>query len=117
MIPSYRASDCDTECHAVLLSVDNLQEKYNEALALAPEKAAQQRAVYFANSAAVHLKLQQYAEAAKDASAALDLEPSTSLRIKALTRRSNAYEKLDDLDRALMDMEKVITVAYHSSNR
>lgn len=68
------------------------------------------RAVLFANSAAARLKLEQFAEAAKDCSACLALEPHTKLEIKALTRRSIAYEKLDDLDRALADYEKVQTL-------
>jgi len=84
-----------------------LQEKYNQALDVAPEKASQQRAVFFANSAAVRIRLEEWAEAAKDCSAALGLEPPVGLQQKVLGRRSIAYEKLDDLDRALADHEKV----------
>ena len=84
-----------------------LQELYKEALDSLPEGATQQRAVLFANSAAARIKLEEFAEAAKDCSAALALEPLPSLQIKALTRRSLAYERLDDLDRAFADYEKV----------
>lgn len=86
-----------------------LQETYKRAVELAPDSAAQQRAVYLANSAAAHIKLEQFAEAAKDCGAALALQPPESLQVKALTRRSGAYEKLDDLERALLDYEKVST--------
>lgn len=74
---------------------------------MAPERAKQQRAVYYANSAAANLKLEQFAEAAKNCTAALATEPPASLEIKALTRRSTAYEKLDDLEQAMADHEKV----------
>jgi tetratricopeptide (TPR) repeat protein len=84
--------------------------KYEAALDVAPERASQQRAVFFANSAAVRLKLEEWAEAAKDCSAALELEPPVVLQAKVLGRRSMAYEKLDDLDRALADHEKVLTL-------
>ena len=50
--------------------------------------------------------MEEFAEAAKDCSASLALEPPVPLQIKALTRRSLAYEKLDDLERALADYEK-----------
>ena len=84
-----------------------LQEQYQAALEAAPDQAAQQRAVYLANSAAARLKLEEFSAAASDCSAALALEPAAGLQIKALTRRSQAYEKLDELDRALADYEKV----------
>jgi tetratricopeptide (TPR) repeat protein len=82
-------------------------ERYSAALEAAPAEAAAapQRAVYFANRGACHLKLEQWAEAAQDCSAALDLQPQYA---KALLRRSTAYEKLDDLERALADAQKVL---------
>lgn len=85
-------------------------EKYERAIDTAPERAAPQRAVFFANSAAVRLKLEEWAAAAKECSAALELEPHAALQLKVLGRRSIAYEKLDDLDRALADHEKVLTL-------
>ena len=84
-----------------------LQELYKQALELLPEESKQQQAVLHSNSAAVRIKLEEYAEAAKECSAALALEPAQSLQIKTLSRRALAYEKLDDLDRALADYEKV----------
>lgn len=80
-----------------------LQDKYTQALDAAPEAAAE-RAVYFGNRAACHLKLGQHADAAADCSAALEVQPGY---IKVLLRRSTAYEALDELERALMDVQKV----------
>lgn len=79
------------------------QVKYTEALDVAPEKA-KERSVYFANRAACKLQLKQFELAARDCTAALDFD---AVYIKALLRRSSAYEQLDDLERALGDAEKV----------
>lgn len=79
--------------------------KYATALEAAPEAATQQRAVLHCNRAACHIKQEQWAEAAQECSAALELD---SKYIKALLRRCTAYEKLDDLERALADAEKVL---------
>jgi tetratricopeptide (TPR) repeat protein len=80
------------------------QEKYQEALKRAPEAAIKQRAVYYANLAACHLKAKQYEDAVQDSTAALELDP---VYVKALMRRSAAYEELDDLEHALTDIQKV----------
>ncbi|PSC68655.1 Tetratricopeptide repeat 1 [Micractinium conductrix] len=80
-------------------------DKYAAALEAAPEAAAAQRSVYHCNRAAAHLKLGQWAEAAQECSAALELQEGYT---KALLRRSTAYEKLDDLERALADAQKVL---------
>ena len=84
---------------------NHLQAKYREALHAAPEAAAKQRAVYFANLAACHLKSKHYEEAVQDSAAALELDQSY---VKALMRRSAAYEHLDDLEHALADSQKVV---------
>ena len=59
------------------------------------------------NAAAAHLKLAQWPEAAKAASAALEAVPGHE---KALLRRAAAYEELSDLERALADYEAVRTM-------
>lgn len=79
------------------------QECYSDALQLAPE-VCPSRAVYYANRAACELKLEQYSEAAQDCTAALKLD---SQYLKALLRRSDAYEHMDDLDGAFEDAKKV----------
>ncbi len=80
------------------------QALYAEALEALPETAAAPRAVVHANAAAAHLKLEQWAEAARAASAALEAAPGHE---KALLRRAAAYEALGDLERALADYQAV----------
>ena len=82
----------------------HLQAKYEEALRVAPEGAKKQRAVYYANLAACHLRTKHFEDAVQDSNAALELEPEY---IKALLRRAAAYEELDDLEHALADNTKV----------
>ncbi len=83
-----------------------MQAKYEEALRIAPEGAKKQRAVYYANLAACHLKTKHFEDAVQDSTAALELEPEY---VKALLRRAAAYEELDDLEHALADNTKVGT--------
>lgn len=82
-------------------------EKYTEALNVCPviAFAARHRSVFFANRAAVHLREKRYANAVEDCSAALELDATY---VKALLRRCNAYEALDDLERALSDAQEVV---------
>jgi hypothetical protein len=75
-----------------------------QAVDTCPESATQQRAVYFANLAACHVKLEEWVDAREQASAALRADPSY---IKALMRRAIACEKLDNLDQALADAKQV----------
>lgn len=60
--------------------------------------------MYFANLAACHLKSGHHEDAVADAAAALELDPGY---VKALMRRAAAYERLDDLEHALADSQKV----------
>jgi tetratricopeptide (TPR) repeat protein len=90
------------------VSIDDalMQAKYEEALQKAPEASTKQRAVYYANLAACHLKCKQFEDAVQDSTAALELDPTY---VKALMRRSAAYEELDDLEHSLADSQKVNT--------
>ncbi|CAK0786989.1 hypothetical protein CVIRNUC_010205 [Coccomyxa viridis] len=90
-----------------LYAADDLEAavaKYQEALRVAPEGAKKQRAVYYANLAACHLRTKHFEDAVQDSNAALELEPDY---IKALLRRAAAYEELDDLEHALADNTKI----------
>ena len=80
------------------------QGKYHEALAAAPRKAAQQRAMYAANKAAVQMRRDNWKEAIQDCSEALEQDAGY---VKALLRRAAAYEQIDDLEHCLADYEKV----------
>jgi len=78
-------------------------ERYDEALTIAPPQA-KQRAVYFANRGACHLALQNWQGCVSSCTEALNVNP---VYIKAVRRRMAAYEKLDELDRALADAKQV----------
>ena len=81
------------------------QAKYGEALETAPP-ASKERAIYHSNRAACLLRLDRFAEAVTDCTQALDLDPGSC---KALMRRAAAYESLDDLEHALLDLQQVRT--------
>lgn len=83
--------------------------KYSQALDTAPLSplTATHRAVYLSNRAAVHLKTGKNEEAIVDCSEALELDPGY---VKALWRRSTAYEAIDDLERAYGDAQAVLKV-------
>lgn len=83
-----------------------IQEKYTGALEAAPA-TAKERSVYFGNRAACLMRLEDYAEAAQDCTAALDIDETYS---KVWLRRATAFEALDDLERALSDVKKAIEV-------
>ncbi|DAZ98603.1 TPA: hypothetical protein N0F65_001022 [Lagenidium giganteum] len=84
-------------------------ECYTTALKLCPveEDLAYNRAVYFNNRGACLLKLGRAEEAVDDCSQAIDLSPKY---VKALTRRAEAYEKLDRLEEALKDYDAVLAI-------
>ncbi|KAF5839087.1 tetratricopeptide repeat domain-containing protein [Dunaliella salina] len=81
--------------------------KYADAVEAAPPPpyARKQRAIYLANLAACDIARGDNAEALRACSAAIEEDPSY---IKAYARRFNAFEALDDLDRALADAKKVL---------
>ncbi len=77
-------------------------DEYTTALAFAPPDAdfATDRAAILCNRAACWLQLERFQEVVDDCTAALELQPSY---LKALVRRSAAYERIDKLDEALAD--------------
>ena len=85
-----------------------MQDLYGDGLLLAPE-GQQIRAVLFGNRAACYLELQSYKEAAKDCSNSIYIDGAY---LKALHRRSKAYEGLDDMDHAMKDVEKVRVIHF-----
>ena len=84
---------------------DVVQDYYNQALEVVPPSATSQKAVYYSNRAACYMRQEEYSLALIDCSAALDLNPSY---VKALLRRATAYEALEDFEKALVDVQKVI---------
>lgn len=83
--------------------LESAVEKYTCALAAAPEDASQ-RSVYYANRAACYLQQKQYQNVVTDCTAALKINETY---VKALKRRAQAQEHLDELERALEDYRKI----------
>ncbi|KAI9268020.1 hypothetical protein BDA99DRAFT_558206 [Phascolomyces articulosus] len=79
--------------------------EYEQALTVCPLAVPKERAIYFGNIAACHLKLEHYKEARDMASSALELDPKYT---KVLLRRAQANEKLStytSLSEALKDYD------------
>ncbi|GMH32878.1 hypothetical protein BSKO_00712 [Bryopsis sp. KO-2023] len=84
-------------------------ELYSDALALVPGDSTES-SVYHANRAACQLALSNFSEAIQDCTRALEVNGNY---VKALMRRSSAYEKLDELEKALEDAKKVLELEEH----
>ncbi|GBG72816.1 hypothetical protein CBR_g12383 [Chara braunii] len=82
-------------------------ECYARALELIPvhEDTIQNRATYHANRAICFLQQAEYVDAVKESTLALELNPNY---VKALLRRAQAHEKLDQLEESLQDLKKVV---------
>ncbi|KAF6098052.1 unc-45 myosin chaperone B [Phyllostomus discolor] len=78
---------------------------YGQALKLTKDKAL--KATLYRNRAACGLKTESYAQAASDASRAIDINSSD---IKALYRRCQALEHLGKLDQAFKDVQRCATL-------
>jgi len=76
---------------------------YSKAIKLTKEED-KERAVYFKNRAASHLKLENYDLAVQDCNSALEISPKDP---KALFRRCQAYEALNKIDSAYTDAKEV----------
>mmetsp|Transcript_7195 Transcript_7195/g.21947 ORF Transcript_7195/g.21947 Transcript_7195/m.21947 type:complete len:213 (+) Transcript_7195:42-680(+) len=104
--PATRAMELKEEGNALFRS-----EKYSEAHAaytasLEMEGSADVRSAAYSNRAACSAKLgRAQSEIIADCSAALDLRPDY---VKALLRRSAAYEAEEHFDEATADLEKVV---------
>lgn len=81
----------------------HIQELYSSALELVA-KDSKYASVYHANSAACHLALGDSKQAVQHCTHALEIDGDY---VKALMRRSTAYESLDELEKALEDAKKV----------
>lgn len=87
--------------------IESAIDCYTESIDVSPEDALQERSVFFANRSACYSRLGQHRDVVSDCDAALDLQPGY---VKALLRRAQAYEALDDPTSALADMKKVVEV-------
>ncbi|KAK9331097.1 hypothetical protein V1520DRAFT_338742 [Lipomyces starkeyi] len=73
-------------------------ELYTNAISLSPD------AVFYSNRAACYSAQEKWEKVVEDATAALELEPEY---LKALSRRGNAYEKLEQYPDAIVDYTAV----------
>ncbi|XP_018478545.2 uncharacterized protein LOC108849489 isoform X2 [Raphanus sativus] len=81
--------------------------KYELALQFAQEfpESLELRSICHSNRAICYLKLGKYAEAIKESTKAIELNPSYT---KALVRRAEAHEKLEHFEEALTDLKKIL---------
>ncbi|CAO2644550.1 Protein unc-45 homolog B [Lemmus lemmus] len=86
-------------------------KSYSQALKLTKDKAL--LATLYRNRAACGLKTESYAQAASDASRAIDIN---SADIKALYRRCQALERLGKLDQAFKDVQRCATLEPKNQN-
>ncbi|XP_051014092.1 protein unc-45 homolog B [Acomys russatus] len=86
-------------------------KSYSQALKLTKDKAL--LAILYRNRAACGLKMESYAQAASDASRAIDIN---SADIKALYRRCQALEHLGKLDQAFKDVQRCATLEPRNQN-
>ncbi|XP_006890966.1 PREDICTED: protein unc-45 homolog B isoform X2 [Elephantulus edwardii] len=86
-------------------------KSYSQALKLTKDKAL--LATLYRNRAACGLKTESYAQAASDASRAIDINSSD---IKALYRRCQAMEHLGKLDQAFKDVQRCATLEPKNQN-
>uniref|UniRef100_H3AZB8 Unc-45 myosin chaperone B n=1 Tax=Latimeria chalumnae TaxID=7897 RepID=H3AZB8_LATCH len=84
---------------------DNAIQCYTKAIKLTKDKKV--LGVLYRNRAACHLKKESYAQAASDASRAIDVDASD---VKALYRRCQALEKVGKLDQAFKDVQRCATI-------
>ncbi|XP_072501024.1 protein unc-45 homolog B [Notamacropus eugenii] len=90
---------------------EEASRSYSQALKLTKDKAL--LATLYRNRAACGLKMESYAQAASDASKAIDINASD---IKALFRRCQALEQLGKLDQAFKDVQRCATLEPKNQN-
>jgi len=86
--------------------IDQAIECYSEAIDLAPPGAIE-LATFYANRAACYGKTGRHRFVAEDCTEALKLQPD---HVKALMRRAQAKEAMDEPGQALEDMKKVVEI-------
>jgi len=79
-------------------------ECYTKAIKKTKDEFEKQKAVYYKNRAACHLKLENFDDAVSDCNQSLELYPKDP---KALFRRCQAYEALNKIDSAYTDAKEV----------
>ncbi|KAK7338880.1 hypothetical protein VNO77_19514 [Canavalia gladiata] len=83
--------------------------QYELALQVAPDmpSSVEIRSICHANRAVCFLKLGKYEDTIKECTKALELNP---VYVKALARRGEAREKLENFEEAIADMKKILEI-------
>ncbi|KAG5175470.1 hypothetical protein JKP88DRAFT_203585 [Tribonema minus] len=81
---------------------------YTLALEFCPDDEGERenKAVYFSNRAACHLRLEDFQQVVNDCTEALTIKPKY---VKALLRRAEAHERLEKYDLAVADLKELVT--------
>lgn len=86
---------------------DQALEKYSEALSLCPMKYTRDRAIIYSNRAACLMKMEKYEAAVQSCTKSIEYDTNY---VKPLVRRAESYKKLDKLEEALQDYQKILTL-------
>ncbi|GIY83832.1 tetratricopeptide repeat protein 1 [Caerostris darwini] len=78
---------------------------YTQALNTCPLKFQNDRSILYANRAAARIVLEKKEEAVLDCNKAIELNPNY---VKALLRRAQLHKKMENLEKALEDYQKIL---------
>ncbi|XP_064630190.1 tetratricopeptide repeat protein 1-like isoform X2 [Lineus longissimus] len=87
--------------------IEEAKEQYTAALALCPTCFPKERSIMYSNRAACRMRDEEYEDAIKDCSKAMELNPGY---LKCILRRAELHEKTEKLDEALVDYQKVLEI-------
>jgi len=101
------AQDLKEKGNALFSAGNNREalDMYSQALAKSPPADNKNRAIYFSNCAACHLKLEEWSMAALQCTKAIEANPSF---IRPYQRRAQAKEAMGRFLEAASDLEKVV---------
>ncbi|CAB3408935.1 unnamed protein product [Caenorhabditis bovis] len=93
---------------------DEAEESYKKALEMCPESEKQRRAILLTNLSAVLTRKKQFTSAIEKATEALELGVWNE---RSLERRANAYEGEHLYDKAIADIEEILTFCEASKKK
>lgn len=107
--PMWRCAAARRCAHAPTLCAHSPSERAQPQPRARPRAGAraQERAVYHGNRAACYIKLEQWEAAVDDCTSALETQPRY---VKALSRRMQAHEQLDQLSEAVADGKQLAEI-------
>jgi len=91
---------------------DQALAKYSDALSFCPLKQTRDRAVIYANRAACLMKMEKFEPAIQCCTKSIELDGTY---LKPYIRRAESYKKIDKLDEALLDYQKILELDPNNS--